>query len=207
MKKILITLVCLLGYISYVQAQDSTAVYKKRVLETTEIDFLASYYTQDGNNAAVSGGIGTEELTDINPTIVVSIPLNDDDVLTIDTSVSAYSSASSSNVGPFDGNQPADPFVESSGASSSDVWVNGTVSYSHSSDDRNNIWTGKLSVSSEYDYFSLGFGGSYSRLFNEKNTEIGISGNVYIDTWNAIYPTELRPFVPGGPGLGATIFT
>ena len=159
MKKILITLVCLLGYISYVQAQDSTAVYKKRVLETTEIDFLASYYTQDGNNAAVSGGIGTEELTDINPTIVVSIPLNDDDVLTIDTSVSAYSSASSSNVGPFDGNQPADPFVESSGASSSDVWVNGTVSYSHSSDDRNNIWTGKLSVSSEYDYFSLGFGG------------------------------------------------
>jgi hypothetical protein len=43
---------------------DSTQVYKKRVLESTEIDFLTSYYTQEGQNAAVTGGIGTEELTD-----------------------------------------------------------------------------------------------------------------------------------------------
>ncbi len=35
--------------------------YKKRVLENTEIDFLSSYYSQEGNNAAVSGGTGTEE--------------------------------------------------------------------------------------------------------------------------------------------------
>ena len=59
-------------------AQDSTSTYKKRVLETAEVDFLASYYSQDGENAAVSGGIGTEKLTDITPTIVVAIPLNDD---------------------------------------------------------------------------------------------------------------------------------
>ena len=77
--------------------------YKKRVLENTEIDFLSSYYSQDGNNAAVSGGTGTEELTDFTPTIVVSIPLNVDDVLTIDAGVSAYTSASSSNINPFDG--------------------------------------------------------------------------------------------------------
>lgn len=187
-------------------SQDSTKVYKKRVLETTEVDFLTSYYTQDGDNAAVSGGIGTEELTDVTGTFVVSIPLNDDDVLTIDAGVSAYTSASSSNVGPFD-DGPADPFQASSGASSSDVWANLTGSYSHSSDDRNDIWSAKLSVSTEYDYFSLGVGGSYTKLFNEKNTEVSVSGNVYIDTWNAIYPTELRPFGEGGDGLNNRLFT
>ena len=188
-------------------AQEDDETYKKRVLESTEVDFLASYYSQDGSNAAVTGGIGTEELTDAAPTIVVSIPMNADDVLTIDAGISAYTSASSSNVNPFDkGNTPADPFVASSGASASDLWGNVTGTYSHSSDGRNKIWTGKLSVSTEYDYFSIGFGGSYTRLFNDKNTEITLNGNVYIDTWKLIYPYELRPFITNGQGLGDSFF-
>ncbi|MFC4634124.1 DUF3570 domain-containing protein [Dokdonia ponticola] len=189
------------------QTQDATTVFKKRVLETTEVDFLASYYSQDGNNAAVSGGIGTEELTDIAPTIIVSVPLNEDDVLTVELGVSAYTSASSSNVNPFDDSGSADPFQASSGASGSDVWTNLTASYSHSSDDRNTLWSGNISVSSEYDYFSAGAGGSYTRLFNEKNTEFSIKANVFIDTWNAIYPSELRPFGEGGNGLSNALFT
>ncbi|WP_308993879.1 hypothetical protein QLS71_012210 [Mariniflexile litorale] len=48
-------------------------------------------------------------------------------------------------------------------------------------------------MSSEYDYFSAGIRGSYTKLFNEKNTELSVNANIYIDTWNAIYPTELRP--------------
>ena len=182
------------------QSQDATNGYKKRVLETTEVDFLSSYYSQDGDNAAVSGGIGTEDLTDFTATFVVAIPLNDDDVLTIDAGVSAYTSASSSNIDPFDRNGPADPFVASSGDSEKDTWTNVTGTYSHSSDDRNDIWSAKVSVSSEYDYFSLGFGGGYTKLFNEKNTELSINANVYIDSWNAIYPIELRPFGTNGIG-------
>ena len=207
MKRIII-IFCLLAFAkTYSQTfQESTTVYKKRVLETTEVDFLSSYYTQDGDNAAVSGGIGTEELTDATGTFVVSIPLNDDDILTIDAGVSAYTSASSSNIDPFD-DGPADAFQASSGASRSDLWGNVTGSYSHSSDDRNKIWSTKLSVSTEYDYFSVGLGGSYTRLFNEKNTELSISGNVFIDTWNAIYPIELRPFGENVNGLNNPFFT
>ena len=167
--KNLLTLLLLCSF-TIVIAQDSTSTYKKRVLETPEIDIISSYYTQDGDNAAVTGGIGTEELTDIATSIIVSIPLNDDDVFVIDAGISAYTSASSSNIDPFDGDKPADPFVASSGESSSDLWVNGTFSYSHSSDSRNDIIGAKVSVSSEYDYFSLGFGGNYSKLFNEKNS-------------------------------------
>ncbi|WP_420802993.1 DUF3570 domain-containing protein [Tenacibaculum larymnensis] len=187
------------------QAKDSVKVYKKRVLETTEVDFLTSYYSQDGDNAAVSGGVGTEELTDITANIIVSIPLNDDDALTLDTGISAYTSASSSNVNPFD-KGTADPFQASTGASSSDLWFNFTGNYSHSSDDRNQIWAAKASVSSEFDYSSIGFGGSYTRLFNEKNTELSISANIYLDTWKTIYPYELRPFSDGGDGINDALF-
>jgi len=198
-------LVYVTGYAQ--QNQDTSKSYKKRILETTEVDFLTSYYSQEGDNAAVSGGLGSEELTDFTGTIIVSVPLNDDDVLTIDAGVSAYTSASSSNVDPFDGGQSADPFVASSGASSSDVWTNLTGSYSHSSDDRNTIVSGKLSISSEYDYFSFGFGGGLSKLFNEKNTEVSINANVYLDTWTSIYPTELRPFTSGANGLENGFFS
>lgn len=186
-------------------AQDSIPTFKKRVLEATEVDFLASYYTQDGDNAAVSGGIGTEKLTESAPTVVVSIPVNADDVLTIDAGVSAYTSASSSNIDPFDAGK-ADPFVASTGASSSDTWFGATGTYSHSSDDRNTIWTGKASLSNEFDYFSVGFGGSFTKLFNERNTELTLRANVYLDTWKLIYPYELRPFANNGSGNSLSQF-
>lgn len=198
------TVVCTMSF-TYAQQQDSSRVYTKRVLDAIEVDFLASYYTQEGDNAAVSGGIGSEHLTDATSTIVVAIPLNADDVLTIDAGISAYTSASSSNVDPFDAGR-ADPFQASSGASSSDLWKNVTATYSHSSDDRNDLWSAKLSISSEYDYFSTGVGGSYAKLFNEKNTELSLSANIYVDTWKAIYPTELRPFAQGGKGLEDGLF-
>ncbi len=200
LKQIYLVLFCSLTFVSSTlgQNQDSTKVYRQRVLESVEIDFLSSYYSQKGDNAAVSGGIGTEELTDLTGTIIISIPLSADDKLTIDAGISAYTSASSSNVNPFDTRGTADPFVASSGASGSDSWTSFTGVYSHSSDDRNTIWSTKLSISSEYDYSSFGLGGSYSKLFNEKNTEISLHAGAYFDSWSLIYPVELRD--PGGGG-------
>ena len=175
----------------YSSAQEDTS-YKKRVLETSELETLFSYYSQDGPNAAVTGGVGTEELTDATSTLVLRMPLNDDDILTVDTGISAYTSASSSNLNPFDGSGDANPFDASSGASRSDVLAYFNPTYSHSSDDRNKIWSANAYISSEYDYFSFGFGGSYTHLFNEKNTEFTIGGQVYLDSWNPQYPIELR---------------
>ena len=194
-------LILLSGALLAQSETDNNGSYKKRVLESAEVEFLMNYYDQSGENAAVTGGKGTEDLQDLSPTILVSVPLNDDDVLTVQANISAYSSASSSNIDPFDGKKPADPFVASTGASRSDVWMNGIVGYNHSSDDRNRVWSADLSFSAEFDYTSVGGGGSYTWLFNEKNTEFSLHGNVYIDAWNLIYPVELRPSMIGGtPG-------
>ncbi|AUC81538.1 DUF3570 domain-containing protein [Lacinutrix sp. Bg11-31] len=222
--KNIIPIILLFSFGSIAAQQDSTLVYKKRVLETTEVDFLTSYYSQDGNNASVTGGIGTEELTDLTGTIVVSMPMNDDDVLTVDAGFSAYTSASSSNGNPFDisgasGNgeddddkvqAPGDvigsPWVASSGASASDVWGSVNADYSHSSNDRNTIWNADVSFATEYDYSSIGFGGGLTKLFNEKNTIFGISGKVYLDTWRPIYPTELKAFEDTNGNLNQGFF-
>ena len=201
MKKVIVLLApTLLFMVLTTYAQDTNQEYKQRVLESSEIDFLSSYYSQEGDNAAVTGGRGTEELTDATASVIVTIPLNDDDILTVDAGISAYTSASSSNVNPFDGSTNGDPFIATTGASRSDTWVNFTGTYTHNSDDRNNIWSARLSVSSEYDYFSMGFGGSYAKLFNEKNTELNLNANVYLDKWKIIYPIELRPFTENGIG-------
>ncbi|WP_317172910.1 DUF3570 domain-containing protein [Maribacter arenosus] len=172
---------------------DNSNSYQKRVLETSEIDLLFSFYNQDGENAAVTGGEGTEELTDATSSIVVKMPLNPDDILTVDVGISAYSSASSSNIDPFDkSSRLASPFSASSGASQSDALVHFNPSYEHSSEDRNSVYSAQAYVSSEYDYFSVGFGGGYTRFFNEKNTQVAASFQVFLDKWNPQYPIELR---------------
>lgn len=200
MRRFIFLLVLSISTIAISQ-ENEQGEYKKRVLESTELDLIASYYEQDGKNAAVTGGIGTEELTDAAGSIVVSIPLSDDEILTLDAGISAYTSASSSNVNPFDGNTSADPFVASTGASRTDTWLNFRANYSHSSDDRNSIWNGNISVSSEYDYFSIGAGFGYTQLVNEKNTELSANFQAFFDTWKLIYPMELRPFENPEPNV------
>ncbi len=209
------------------QVKDSTTTFKKRVLENTEVDFLLSYYNQDGTHSAVSGGIGSEKLSDIASNIVVAVPLNDDDVLTFDVGISAYTSASSSNINPFNAtgasgagyddkttigkNAAASspygtPWQASSGASKSDQLASVTANYSHNSDNRNNIWNADVSFSNEYDYTSVGFGGGFTKLFNEKNTEISIKANAYLDQWRPIYPTELHEYAKYGANFQSNGF-
>lgn len=212
---ILSFLICF-SLLSTAQDQDSTA-YKKRVLENTEVEFLMSLYDQNGDHSAVGGGIGSEKLQNATPTIVISVPLNDDDVLTVDAGISAYTSASSSNINPFNSSgasrggddderegraitgitnsQPkGTPWLASSGASRSDVLTAVHANFSHSSDSKNFIWSPNISFSNEFDYTSFGFGGNITGLFNEKNTEINLTGNVFLDQWRPIYPTELHEY-------------
>lgn len=179
--------------VSFVFGQNENTTYKKRVLESAEIETIFSFYQQAGNNAAVTGGLGTEALTNGTSSVIITMPLNDDDILTIDTGLSAYSSASNSNVNPFDGNQNANPFVASSGASQSEVLGYFSPEYRHASEDRKTMWGVKGYLSAEYDYYSIGVGANVSYEFNEQNTVVAASAMSYLDTWNPQYPIELRP--------------
>ena len=220
MKIKILSLFILCGLKAFSQDAAEATEFKKRVLESTEVDFLLSYYNQDGSKSAVSGGIGSEKLTDLATNIVIAMPLNDDSILTVDLGISAYSSASSSNINPFNatgasgagGDDDDDddrvggfaaapsstpygtPWQASSGASKNDELTSVTVNYAQSSDSRNFIWNADVSFSNEYDYTSVGFGGGIAQLFNDKNTELSLKANVYLDQWRPIYPTELHEY-------------
>ncbi len=216
MKKYFILFAFLTAAISFAQKieNDSVTTFKKRVLDASEVDFLVSYYKQDGIHSPVSGGIGSENLTDIASDIIVTTPMNADDVLTIDVGISAYTSASSSNINPFNGSGASGggggdddkavtspqgtPWLASSGASAQDVLMNASGSYSHSSNDRNFIWNANAALSNEFDYTSLGVGGGIAKLYNQKNTELSLKANIYLDQWRPIYPTELHEYAKYG---------
>jgi hypothetical protein len=54
----------LLSVFSQTTSKDTT--YKSRKLKVDEINLVSSYYKQDGDHAAVTGGIGSQHLTDIS---------------------------------------------------------------------------------------------------------------------------------------------
>ena len=65
MKKIFITAGLLVSMLFRTTAQSSVeenADYEKRKLKIDEINFVTSYYHQEGDKSAVTGGIGTEKL-------------------------------------------------------------------------------------------------------------------------------------------------
>ena len=194
---------------------DSLTQFKKKVLDAVEVDVLMSYYEQEGTHAAVTGGLGNEYLTDYSPSIVVRMPVKEDAIITADVGLSAYTSASSSNGNPFnrtgasntgedDVNYPrgsqggappqGSPWIASTGASRKDVLTTVNVGYQKASDDRNRYWGVNLGGSHEYDYESFNAGVSYAQLWNEKNTELSLKGQVYLDRWKPIIPTELHEF-------------
>src|SRR4051812_10590979 len=85
-------------------AENDTSIYAIRKLKLEEVNFVSSYYNQTGNNAAVTGGIGSEQLTDISNLLELRLVKADARkrlrLLNLQIGVDAYSSASSDNIDP-----------------------------------------------------------------------------------------------------------
>ena len=160
--------------------QNSSYQMKGNDKEIT-MDFLSSYYQQDGNNAAVTGGLGTEKLTDIASVFVVNVPIDSINSVSLTVGADYYSSASTDQID----NNP-------SSASSHDLRSYGTVSYSRKNLKRGETYTVKVNGSSEYDYTSISFGLNYAKEFNEGNSEVSFNGQVFKDNWSLFIPSELR---------------
>lgn len=210
---------CVLVYLLYsldTQAQDDNMFYKKRNLSATEIQMLTSYYKQDGNNAAVTGGEGSESLDNKVIQVELNLPLTQNAYLNLNMGISAYTSASSSNVDPFEWNaqdqrldiESTDIYDASTGASYQDTWRGATLTYQQINPKNKQQKYGLgFSVAKEYDYESMGFQFHFSQAFNQKNTILGFSSKAFWDERRLIYPRELRPFTKGEIGLDDVLFS
>lgn len=168
--------------------QDSvaTAAYKKEKLKIEEINLLSSYYAQNGSNSAVTGGVGTERLTDIATTIDVRLTKkgkgNKTHQFIAELGVDSYTSASSDKI---------DPATVSS-ASYKDVRVYPSLLYSLEDTAKRHILSAGISFSAEYDYQSIGASVGYSKTSKDNNREFSARAMAFLDTWKVILPIELR---------------
>jgi hypothetical protein len=168
------------------QAEQDSSAYKSRKLRLDEINFVSGYYRQDGNNSAVTGGIGSEELTDFATTLDVRLSHFDrrgrKRSIGVEVGVDFYTSASSDMIDP----------QSISSASSQDVRVYPSISYNIANEERRSTMGITGSVSTEYDYLSMGAGLSWAKRSINNNRELTIKGQVFLDTWSVILPIELR---------------
>ncbi len=168
-------------------AAPSDSVYKSRKLSIDEINIVSSYYKQDGNNSAVTGGIGTEHLTDIANTIDLQLSKYGKSPFikhrfNFELGVDTYTSASSDKI---------DPSTISS-ASMSDIRIYPSLSWNIENEKKGSTIGISASFSNEYDYNSVGGGISFSKISKDKNREVALKLQAFLDTWKVIYPIELR---------------
>ena len=170
---------------AFSQSTDSS-VYKNRKLHLDEIDFVSGYYKQDGNNSAVTGGIGTEKLTDFANTIELKLSRYDQKLrkhnFSFELGIDHYSSASSDKI---------DPSTISS-ASSADTRIYPSLSWSIQNEEKKTTFGLNVSFSNEFDYRSFGIGTSFTKASKDNNREFTGKLQAYLDQWSVILPIELR---------------
>jgi len=128
-----------------VKAQNSDSVFQKKNISNTDVQLLFSYYSQDGNNSAVTGGIGTEKLNVYAPNLSIAHSKGNH-TLKFDGGVDVISSASTDNI----------DFVKSS-ASAIDNRIFSHISYEHSLPKTHLDLEAKTGFSIESDYLSFPF--------------------------------------------------
>ena len=161
--------------------------YQRPEWQAIDIDFLSSYYSQDGNHSAVTGGLGTEQLTDFTQKVIVNVPITQKLKINVDGGYDYYSSASTDNIDN----------VRSS-ASSVDMRVHGNIGTTIQLNPFEQAGF-RIGGSGEYDYTSLSIGANYLRESKDRNSAIAVSLQAFIDQWVLYYPRELRrrgPLVP-----------
>lgn len=182
---------------AFAQTKDSSQ-YKSRKLSIEEINLVSSYYKQDGSHSAVEGGIGTQKLSDFSNVIDLKLAFYDKKyrkhTIVAEAGLDYYSSASSDRI---------DAKANSS-ASSGDMRVYPSLSWTMENEQKGRSLNLFASSSTEYDYQSIGFGAAYSQKSKDRNREITIKGQAYLDKVTLIRPVELRPGGEDDDDYGST---
>ncbi len=154
----------------------------------TEIDFLFSYYEQEGNHSAVTGGQGTEELHDYTGIIIVNVPIKENKSLRVENGISYFTSASHDNINPN----------TISSASYADIVGYLDITYSITdTSNRSTVGFRMRGLLEEY-FGSLAGGMYYSKISTDQNREFKVDLNFFADKWalnyniSKLYPYEIR---------------
>ncbi len=201
MKKISLTVIGL--YLLFVhlfaQSTKDTTVYQPKKLAVEEVNLVSSLYGQDGNHSAVTGGIGTEKVTDLSNGLELKLVGQDatahKHTLTLGLGLDHHTAASSA-------------YVSKTGASSTDgTRIYPSVNWSVENLKRKTSFGTGLYYSSEYNYKSFGLDAEFSKKTNS-NGEFDAKASAFFDKVKLIYPSELVPGTStSSSNSGTTVYT
>lgn len=184
MKKICLTLVgiYMLMLHAFAQYQDKdTTFYISKPLKIDEVNLVSSYYSQNGDHSAITGGIGTEKVTDLSNGLDVTWigwdDMNRKHTLTAGLGFDHHTSASSA-------------YVSKTGASKTGgSRVYPSLNWSVENAKKGNEFGLGLYFSKEYNYSSFGLDAEYSKK-TKNNGEFTGKLTGYFDRVKMIYPSE-----------------
>ncbi len=187
MKKICLVLVGLYLMLFHAFAQRSsgdTADYTPRPLQVDEVNLFSSYYGQNGNHSAITGGTGSEKVTDFSNGLEVVLVGVDSkqrkNTLTTGLNFDYHTAASQA-------------WVSKTGASKAwGVRVYPSLNWLIENARKGTGLGMGLYYSNEYNYKSLGADLSISKKTNN-NGEFTAKAQIYLDAVKMIYPSELVP--------------
>lgn len=188
MRKLSLTVIGMYATIlaAFSQGSADSSVYKNKKLTLEEVNFVSGYYHQDGNNSAVTGGIGSEKLTDIANTFELKLSRYDNKFrkhsFNFELGIDHYSSASSDKIDPFTISSP----------SHADTRIYPSLAWTIENEKKKTTWGLTGAFSNEFDYKSVGIGASFTKASKDNNREFTAKLQAYFDSWSVIYPVELR---------------
>lgn len=188
MKRLLFTAASLLSFL-FIQAQNAdTSLMKSRKLKLEEVNLVTSYYNQDGDNAAVTGGIGSQKLTDISNIIEMTFTRYDKkqrkQTYAASIGIDHYTSASSDQI----------DLKANSSASHADTRIYPSLIVSREDEIKRTTVGAEIYSSTEFDYQSFGGKVSIAKKSKDKNSEIAGSLQAFLDQVQIIIPYELRTY-------------
>ena len=193
MKKKYLTLPLLLATLFAASQKLPVSTYKKQRISKTDIQTLFSYYTQDGDHSAITGGKGTEQLTVFINELTITTQKDSLNTYELNAGVDVITSASKDNI---------DFVMSSASRVDARIYVNPTYTRSFKGNIKASIGTG---FSVESDYTSIPLSVSISKAHPSASSEISASFKCFFDDlrWGRldidiqrplklIYPSELR---------------
>jgi hypothetical protein len=169
----------------HARADTDTTNFQPRPLYVDEVDLVTSYYKQNGNHSAITGGIGTEKVTDISNGIILNMAWQNNqfkkNTLAVGLGFDYHTAASQA-------------YVSATGASKTGgTRVYPSLDWTVENSQKGNSFGIGAYYSGEYNYHSLGTDIHWSQKTADRNGEFSAKLQAYFDNVTLIYPSELVP--------------
>ena len=195
MKKICLTVIglylLLLNAFSQVVIEDTasdrskeiSAGYIDKPLHLEETNIVSSYYKQDGNHSAVTGGIGTEKVTDLSNGLELKFT---------GSNIGGHKYTLTTGIGIDHHTAASSAYVSKTGASKTGgTRVYPSINFS-TENKKGTVFGFGAYYSTEYNYHSFALDASYGHKIG-KGGELNTKVSGYFDKVKLIYPSELIP--------------